>query len=79
MTTAKLFTLGNSQAVRIPARYRIAATEVEIFERNGELVLRPKRRTARDVFDAIRSMGADWSDMERPAQGDSQPIPALDD
>jgi len=44
MTTAKLFTLGNSQAVRIPARYRIAAAEVEIFQRAGDLVLRPKRR-----------------------------------
>jgi virulence-associated protein VagC len=79
MATAKLFTLGNSQAVRIPARYRIAAAEVEIFQRDGELVLRPKRRTAADVFAAVRSMGADWSDVKRPAQGDSRSVPAIDD
>ena len=48
MATAKLFVLGNSQAVRIPARYRIYATEVQIFQRGDELVLRPKFSSAAD-------------------------------
>lgn len=79
MTTAKLFQLGNSQAVRIPARMRLAATEVEIFQRDGELVLRPKTRTAAELFARARATGADWSDWERPAQGKNRPVPSLDD
>lgn len=79
MVTAKLFELGNSQAVRIPARYRIKAKEVEIFERDGELVLRPKYRTAGELFAAIRARGTDWSDFERPPQGEMPPAPSFDD
>lgn len=79
MTIAKLFTLGNSQAVRIPVRYRMAASEVEIFERNGELVLRPKRQTAGDVFAALRASGADWSGIKRPEQGSASPVPSFDE
>lgn len=78
MATARLFKLGNSQAVRIPARYRMRAKEVEIFERNGELVLRPKPRNAAEFFARIRAMGGDWSDMKRPPQGKLPPAPVLD-
>ncbi len=41
--TAKIFTTGRSQAVRLPKAYRFATDEVFI-ERKGDLViLRPKR------------------------------------
>lgn len=76
--TAKLFTLGKSQAVRIPARFRLQADEVEITERDGALILRPKPRTAADLFAAVRARGADWSHWERPAQGELEPIEPLD-
>jgi antitoxin VapB len=56
MVTAQLFKLGNSQAVRIPARFRIQARAVEVFERDGELILRPVVRTAADLFERVRSM-----------------------
>jgi len=54
-TTAKLFTLGKAQAVRIPARYRLQADEVEITEQDGALILRPRPRTAADVFARARA------------------------
>lgn len=79
MATAKLFKLGNSQAVRIPAKYRMNTQEVEIFQRGEELVLRPKRRTAGEAFAAIRARGTDWSDMKRPPQGEMPPAPSFDD
>ena len=60
MAIAKLFKLGNSQAVRIPAKYRIDATEVEFIQRGDELVLRPKIRTAADMFAAARAKGGDF-------------------
>ncbi|AER55702.1 hypothetical protein DSC_05255 [Pseudoxanthomonas spadix BD-a59] len=78
-TTAKLFTLGKAQAVRIPARYRLQADEVEITEQDGALILRPRPRTAADVFARARAIarGA-FDDWQRPAQGDAKPVEPLD-
>lgn len=78
MVTARLFKLGNSQAVRIPARYRLTATEVEVFKRGGELILRPKIRSAADVFDRARALAGDFKDWQRPPQGKHKAIPPLD-
>ncbi|MGQ0622360.1 MAG: antitoxin [Panacagrimonas sp.] len=80
MATARLFNLGNSQAVRIPARYRMKAREVEIFERDGDLVLRPKAETAADLFARARLAGSAeaWADMKRPDQGLTRPVPSFD-
>lgn len=78
MATAKLFKLGNSQAVRIPAQYRIDATEVEFIKRGAELVLRPRIRTAADMFAAARALGGDLSDLKRPPQGKARPVPDWD-
>ncbi len=77
MTTAKLFKLGNSQAVRIPARMRLAASEVEIFRRDGDLVLRPITRSAGEVFARARQVAGNVSDWSRPSQGRGRPAPSL--
>ena len=77
--TAKLFTLGKSQAVRIPARFRLQADEVEITERDGALILLPKPRTAAELFARARALAGDaFDDWERPAQGELEPIQPLD-
>lgn len=79
MTTARLFKLGNAQAVRIPARFRIDADEVEVFKRGDELILRAKPETAADMFARIRAKHrTDWSDWQRPEQGQFEPIEPLD-
>ena len=78
MATAKLFVLGNSQAVRIPAGYRIDATGVEIFQRGDGLVLRPKFRSAADMFAAARAKGGDFQEWVRPDQGKLEPTPKWD-
>lgn len=44
MKTARVFKSGNSQAIRLPKDYRFNSTEVEIYRRGGEVVLREKRR-----------------------------------
>lgn len=75
--TARLFTLGKAQAVRIPARFRMQAEEVEITQEGGALVLRPKHRTAADLFAAIRAKHGAVA-LERPAQGKQRPVAALD-
>jgi antitoxin VapB len=42
--TAKVFTTGNSQAIRLPRAYRVEVREMWITknERTGEITLRPK-------------------------------------
>lgn len=37
---ARVFMSGNSQAVRLPKRFRFRSSEVEIFQRGDEVVLR---------------------------------------
>lgn len=75
--TAKLFTLGKSQAVRIPARFRLHADAVEITECDGALILRPKPRTALDVLNAARAHLGN-SKLMRPVQGETRPLPSFD-
>jgi antitoxin VapB len=44
VATAKVFTTGNSQAVRLPKAFRVDATEMWISRnpRTGEITLKPK-------------------------------------
>lgn len=42
MGTTRVFRSGNSQAVRLPKEFRFKTTEVEIFRRGNEIVLREK-------------------------------------
>ena len=44
MKAAKVFTHGNSQAVRIPKEFRFAVTEVVIEKAGDALILKPKQR-----------------------------------
>ena len=80
MTTARLFKLGNAQAVRIPARFRFDVDEVEIFQRGDELILRPKAATAADVFARARAIAGDaWNDFEAPRRdGKSRAVRSFD-
>lgn len=77
MQTMKVFKLGNSQAVRIPVRYRFDVDEVEVFQRDAELVLRPKAKTGADVFAAIRDKHGPL-DITPPARDKAVPATPLD-
>lgn len=77
MTTARLFKLGNAQAVRIPARFRMDVDEVEVFKRGDEVILRPKSETAADVFARIRAKHGSL-DIRGPAQGELEPVDPLE-
>ena len=63
MTTAKVFRSGNSQAVRLPKRYRFKGKEVEIFRRGTEVVLREKSDNLAHAFDLIVGLP---DDLELP-------------
>ena len=78
--TAKVFTTGNSQAVRLPKAFRVDAREVWISrnEHTGEITLKPKPDVdALQAFlHALRSQPA--SEEFVPARNDAlQPDPLV--
>jgi len=54
--TARLFTTGGSQAVRLPAEFRFSGSEVFIRrdEQTGDVVLTPKKRQSWASFVELR-------------------------
>jgi len=60
MATARVFKSGNSQAIRLPKEFRVDASEVEIFRRGDEIVLREKKRTAADILQIFESFSDDF-------------------
>jgi len=59
MKTARVFRSGNSQAVRLPKQFRLKSTEVEIFRRGDEIVLREKEGTMARAFDLLAGLPED--------------------
>ncbi len=62
MKTARVFRSGNSQAVRLPKEFQLDVKEVEVFQKEGDLVLRPVRKTWEDYFVRGRRFSADFPD-----------------
>ncbi len=68
--TAKVFTSGRSQAVRIPKEYRFSCDEVSI-EREGErVILTPRPKSWREYFARASRFSDDFPDRieDRQAQ-----------
>ena len=64
---------------RIPVQYQFDIKEVEVFQRDGARVLRPKPANAADVFARARAVaGGGFWDFRRPEQGEARPVPSLD-
>ncbi|MFB3885553.1 MAG: antitoxin [Thermodesulfobacteriota bacterium] len=62
MKTARVFKSGNSQAVRLPREFQLDVNEVELFQKDGDLILRPMRKTWKDYFDRCRRFTDDFPD-----------------
>ena len=60
MSTAKIFKNGNSQAVRLPKEFQFDVSEVEIFRRGDEIVLRKKPTNLARAFDLLAGMPDDF-------------------
>lgn len=59
MATARVFQSGNSQAVRMPKEFRFATSEVEIFRRGEEIVLRERPEGMQRFIDILMSIPED--------------------
>ena len=65
MKTAKIFKSGNSQAVRLPKEFQFDVSEVEIFRRADEIVLRKKPQNLARVFELLADMSEDFMENGR--------------
>ena len=65
MTTARVFKSGNSQAVRLPKEFRLNSSEVEIFRRGNEIVLREPRQGMARAFEILANLPDDMFSDER--------------
>lgn len=60
MKIAKVFKCGNSQALRIPNEFKFHSTEVEIFKRGDEIILREKPKNLKSAFELLTNMPNDF-------------------
>ena len=69
MTIAKIFKSGNSQAVRLPKEFQFDVSEVQIFRRGDEVVLKKRPRDMGRVFELLTEMSDDFMEngREQPA------------
>ena len=65
MAIARVFKSGNSQAVRLPKNFRVKASDLEIFRRGEEIVLREKGGGMARVLDVLAAMPADMFPKKR--------------
>jgi antitoxin VapB len=60
MHTTKIFKSGNSQAVRLPKEFQFDSTEVEIFRRGDEVVLRKKAANLVRAYELLTQLPGDF-------------------
>ena len=68
--TAKIFTTGRSQAVRLPKAFRFATSEVTIERQGDAVILRPKLDSAtwaQQVLTAVAAFDPDFK-LERACE-----------
>ena len=64
MAIARVFKSGNSQAVRLPKKFRVKSSEVEIFRRGDEIVLRERSRGMARAFEILANLPIDVDAVE---------------
>lgn len=62
MSTARVFKSGNSQAVRLPKKFRFNTKDVEIFRRGDEIVLREQLPKLSELLERLPPLPADFPD-----------------
>lgn len=69
MAIAKIFKSRNSQAVRLPKEFQFDVSEVQIFRRGDEVVLKKRPRDMSRVFELLTELSDDFmvNGREQPA------------
>lgn len=74
--TAKLFMSGRSQAIRLPAKLRLAAKEVLIEQRGDGLWIRPEPDPSQNMGDWLQAFYANTSALPDEFLTERQDAPA---
>jgi antitoxin VapB len=78
LPTAKIFTTGRSQAVRLPKAFRFNTSEVTIERQGDAIILRPKVQSKEEWWDEVEKILASFEGMpeeiERDRSGLSDPV-----
>mgnify|MGYP000492073653 CR=1 FL=1 len=78
LPTAKIFTTGRSQAVRLPKAFRFNTPEVTIERQGDAIILRPKVQSKEEWWDEVEKILASFEGMpeeiERDRSGLSDPV-----
>lgn len=74
--TAKLFMSGRSQAIRLPAKLRLAATEVQIEQIGNGLWIRPEPSPSQDMGVWLKDFYASTEALPDDYLSDRQDAPA---
>lgn len=76
MKSAKLFTNGRSQAVRLPQDCRFTGTEVFISRYDGLVILIPKQSSWASLIRSLEQFSPDFMDArEQPPIQTREPMP----
>ena len=63
-TIAKVFTSGNSQAIRLPKEFRLDVSEVFIVKSGNRLILTPRAGTWEGFIEGFSGLSDDFSVSE---------------
>ena len=73
MQTAKLFTNGRSQAVRLPKAFRFEGVSEVLIERDGDrIILRPPQRPSIERLIAALDEFESFPEREQPNQAEAR-------
>jgi len=84
LATAKVFTTGNSQAIRLPKAFRVDAREVWISKNDitGEITIKPKddNKRQRDLAELIKMIKEDpFTEDFIPERSDEESLNPLEE
>ncbi len=65
MPTAKIFRSRNCQAAQLPKEFRVSGTELEIFRRGDEIILREKKGAMLRAFELLARLPNDLTIARR--------------
>ena len=68
--TAKVFTTGRSQAVRLPKAFSFTTSEVTIERQGDAVILRPKAQTKDEWWDEMEQILAGFEGMPEQIERD---------
>ena len=71
-SVARVFQSGNSQAVRLPKEFRLSASEVQIFRRGNDIIIREHPAKLSERLAGLPPLPADAFPDEIP---DELPVP----